>query len=129
MTMLYSTATFRTNNSVTDLFEANVGLKEKKSAGTSFVPALEQVIRKLSVGRKGTLLYKSCQFLAYVNDINIMAQSFISAKETSINLDKIANEVGLLINKNKPQMMMQTRNTKERQKKKQLTSSIWKKYN
>lgn len=75
----HTTAQVRVSNSLTDTFTTNVGLnKARRWAGTS----TEQVRGNLPVDTKDTLLYKSCQIVAYADDINIMARTFTLAKET-----------------------------------------------
>lgn len=51
----------------------------------------------MPVDLNGTLLYKLSQIVAYANDIKILKQSKESAKETLVDLDEIAKEVGVLL--------------------------------
>lgn len=108
MTISHAIAQIRANNSLTDAFEKNVGLKQGHGP-LLFNLAVEQVIRKLPKNTKGTLLYKSCQFVAYADDIYIIAWSFTSTQHIFINLEKTVNEIGIRISENKTTIMTQTR--------------------
>lgn len=63
----------------------------------------------MPVNTKDTLLYNSCQSVAYADDINIMLRSFTSANEIFIKINETANEVGLRIKENKRKIMPLTR--------------------
>lgn len=82
-----TTAQVRVSNSLTD-------------AAALFNLILEQVIRKLLIETKGTLLYKSGQIMAY--------QALTLAKGIYVNLDKKGNKASLRINENKTKIMTQT---------------------
>lgn len=56
-----------------------------------------KVIRKVPVDLNEALLHKSSQLIAYADNINILANSKVNAKEVLVELGE--TEMGLKINK------------------------------
>jgi sorting nexin-29 len=71
--------------------------------------ALEFILRRLSIDLEGTLEYKSTQILAYADDIAIISRSLSDATKICNELATAAKEMGLEINTNKTQLLIQIR--------------------
>lgn len=108
--MTDSTSQVRIQGNLTNPFPTQCGLKQGDGlAPLLFNLALEHTIRQIPIDTKGTLFFKSTQLVAFADDINILSRSAQRAKETLLNLDDAAKEVGLQINESKTKIMTQTR--------------------
>ena len=63
--------------------------------------ALEKVIRDSGVQTRGTISLKTVQIVAYADDIDLMARTTLGFNEVSLNLEKSARNMGLVINQEK----------------------------
>lgn len=110
LTHLDTNARVRVQNTLTDAFQVNQGLKQGDGlAPMLFNLALEAVIRKTSIQRNYTLVNKSAQVIGYADDINIVGRSVRAVKECYSEIKEAAKEVGLRINEEKTKVMLQAR--------------------
>lgn len=65
-------------------------------------------IRKLGVYRRGTILLKLSQILAYANDIDIIAKSIDDLKQNFNNIKETTREIGLEINEEETKILVST---------------------
>ena len=63
--------------------------------------ALEKTIRDSGIQTRGTIFFKTVQMLAYAYDIDLMARTTLGFNEVSLNLEKSARNMGLVINQEK----------------------------
>jgi hypothetical protein len=75
-----------------------------------FNTALEKVVRDVGINRRGTILYKSVQILAFADDIDIIGRTQKSMREAFLNLERAAKKMNLQINQNKTKYMPVTKN-------------------
>jgi len=62
-----------------------------------FSIALGKVIRDSGIQTRGTIFFKIVQILAYADDIDLMACTTLGLNEASLNLEKSARNMGLVI--------------------------------
>jgi Reverse transcriptase (RNA-dependent DNA polymerase) len=74
-----------------------------------FSLALEYVFRLSKMPQDNILFDKSAQVLAYADDLCILGRSVAAVRELFIQLEPVAQEIGLVINESKTQYMSTTR--------------------
>lgn len=67
-----------------------------------FKMALKHIIRSSRIETKSTIFIKSQQVFGYTGDINIIGRSIAAVKECILSLEGAANEVGLPVSEEKP---------------------------
>jgi sorting nexin-29 len=67
--------------------------------------ALEKAVRDAGIGKRGTIYHTSVQVLAYAGDIDVIGQTTRAVKETFLELEKAAQEIGLTVNESKTKYM------------------------
>jgi len=76
-----------------------------------FNTALEKVIWDLGIQTRGTIFFKTVQILAYADDIDLMAHTTLGLNEASLNLEKFARNMGLVVNQEKMVYMYSGKDT------------------
>jgi hypothetical protein len=108
-TMENSTYYVKTRTIMTDGFKVGTGLKQGDGlAPNLFNIALEYIIRQLSVHNTSTTFHKSVQLFGYA-DINLMGRTKRAISDVYGKLKERAKEVGLIINVDKTNAMVQNR--------------------
>jgi len=84
----------RVGKNVSDRFPIRNGLKQGDALSPMlFNFALEYVIRRVQVNRDGLKVNGTHQFLAYANDVNILAGSIHTLKESAEALVAATREI------------------------------------
>ena len=99
----------RIQNELSRPFSSYTGLRQGDALSCLlFNLALESVIRKTELNRRGTIMTRSVQILAFADDVNIIARSQRDMSEAFLTLSNAAKEIGLQINyeKTKYQQIM-----------------------
>lgn len=105
-TMAKVTCKVRIQNELSEPFETTRGIRQGDGlARLLFNLTLEKAIRQSRVNTRGTILFKSTQLL---DDIDIVARSLVDLKESFINIEKAAREIGLEINEEKTKALIST---------------------
>jgi hypothetical protein len=92
---------------LTELFKIRQGLKQGDGlAPLLFNLALDCVIRKLSVGIKGTVEQHTAQIVGYADDICLLSRNVRTTEEAYHKLKEAAIEIGLQIKISKTKAMI-----------------------
>lgn len=115
MTLSQTVNAVRVNGNVSQEFEVNKGLRQGDPLSTLlFNMVLEIIIRESGINRKGTLLNKSHQCLAYADDLVLLARNKRELKEVTRQLIETAKKRGLKINQSKSKYMQLKMNFKKK---------------
>lgn len=97
----------RVRGKVSFAFGTDDGLRQGDPLATLlFNIVLEKAIRNTCVDKDGNIFTKSCQLLAYADDVDIIGRNAEHVKQTFISLTNAASSVGLRVNVNKTKYMM-----------------------
>ena len=109
-TMENSTYCVKIGTIMMDSFKVGTGLKQGDSlAPNLFNTALEYVIRQLSLQTTSTIFHRTVQLIGEADDINIMVRTKRVISDVYDKLKERAKEVGLIINVDKTNAMVQNR--------------------
>jgi len=67
-------------------------------------------MRHIQINKGGSLYTSTLQILAYADDVNLIGRSTGRLKDTVVQMEGGANEVGLRLNEEKTKYMINTRN-------------------
>ena len=100
----------RVGKNVSDRFLIRNGLKQEDALSPElFNFALEYAIKRVQVNRDGLKLNGTHQLLAYVDDVNILAESIHTLTENTEALVAATREIGLEVNADKTKYMVMSR--------------------
>jgi hypothetical protein len=106
---------------LTDPFIIRWGLEQGDGLAPSlFNLAMENINRKLTVNVKGTLEPHTTQITGYSSDIHLLSMNRRTIQKMYQELRNAAKEVGLKINVNKTQAMIQNRSKTKSNSEEQL---------
>lgn len=109
-----SQAKVKVQGNLSESFEIKEGLRQGDPLSTSlFNLILEWIIRQVKAVRKGTILNRTTQILAYADDLVIISRNKSELQEVFIQLEEAAKKVGLSINQNKSKFMITARGGRE----------------
>ena len=94
------------NNTQSDPFDIDTGARQGDKLSTIlFNLALEKVARAMSINWEGTIFYSSKQMIAFADDTDLIGRGTFAVKESFVEMDMEASNVGLLVNENKTKYM------------------------
>ena len=94
------------NNTQSDPFDIDTGARQGDKLSTIlFNLALEKVARAMSINWEGTIFYSSKQMIAFADDTDLIGRGTLAVKESFVEMDMEASNVGLLVNENKTKYM------------------------
>lgn len=89
-------------HTISEPFDIKTGLRQGDCLSTLlFNLALEKVARALSVNWKGTILNTSKQICAFADDVDLLGRSVLAVKESFVEMEEEASNIGLKISENK----------------------------
>ena len=89
-----------------DPFESRRGLRQGDGLSCAlFNIALEVIVRRAAIDTKGTIFTKSVELLGFADDIDIIAWSLATVKETYTRLKAEAMQMRLAMNTTKTKYM------------------------
>jgi hypothetical protein len=98
----YSTSLYSINHTVFVMVKCCVGLRQSDALSCMlFNNSLVKAMRIAGLDITGTILHKSIQILAYVDDIVIIERYERAIKEAFIQLETATRQMGLMINYDK----------------------------
>ena len=87
---------------LSDPFDIDTGLKQGDRLSTIlFNLALEKVVRAMSINWNGTIFTTSKQLAAFADDADLIGRGTLAVKESFVEMQTTAKEVGLLVNEDK----------------------------
>jgi sorting nexin-29 len=99
----------KTPSGITDPFDQKKGLQHGDALSCMlFNIALEKAVREAKLDIRGTILHKSVQILAYVDDVVVVARDENEVKDAFNRLEMAAQKIGLMINYDKTKYMETT---------------------
>lgn len=114
----------RIGSNLSDPFETKDGLRQGDGlAQLLFNFILEYAMRNARIEMNGTIYNKSCQILAYADDIDLITRTENSLKENFVAIEQASKNVGLTINEHKTKYLVATRN-QQTQQQRQTTITI-----
>lgn len=94
------------NNTQSDPFDIDTGARQGDKLSTIlFNLALEKVARAMSINWEGTIFYSSKQMTAFADDTDLIGRGTLAVKESFVEMDMEASNVGLLVNEDKTKYM------------------------
>jgi hypothetical protein len=100
----------RVGKNLSETFPVRNGLKQEDALSSLlFNFALEYAIKRVQVNQDGLKLNGTHQFLAYVDDVNILGGSVHTVKEKAEALVVATKEIGLEVNADKTKYMFMSR--------------------
>jgi hypothetical protein len=89
----------------------NRGLRQGDALSTQlFNLILEKAIRNIEINQGGSVYNRTLQYLAYVDDVNLVSRSALALSEVFKRLEAESKNAGLTINESKTKYMINSRN-------------------
>lgn len=106
MTLSHVRARIRIRNNLSDIFEAEEGLRQGDGlAALFFNIVLEKVIRESNVETSGTIFRKLSQLLGYADDLDLIGRNVDIVKENFTNIEEKGAEFGFKVSEKKTKYM------------------------
>jgi hypothetical protein len=110
MTLRNTTGSVKVQNMMTEEFAINKGLRQGDALSTQlFGVVLEKVMRHIQINKGGSIYTRTLQILAYTDDVNLIGRSTGRLNDAVVQMEEGANEVGLRINEEKTNYMINIR--------------------